>query len=228
MTIHRFLALLALLIAGVTHAQTALPPSSALTLISDVSREVSIPLMGNDRTWRNYRSVTLTRAPVQDSRAAWVYLLPGGGRVLLNSQTFAQNLVSGSQPDPQRLSESNTRPDQPLAAGMKWSLEQVDEFPPVDWCHDRKGKIISNFEVGQPEDFPLVIDGKPTTVKVLPVVEQGRWERCVSGKRFTRLLVSPEMQTVLSIEHVGFRTNGGVHESSYRFNVKEVKATPSN
>ena len=55
------------------------------------------------------------------------------------------------------------------------------------------------------------------------MVERGWLNRCYSGKRFTRLLVSKDLGAMVSIEHIGYNPQEQVHENSYRVNVKEIK-----
>ncbi len=206
---------------GMAHAQPTPSGTDTLTLIGETSRNISISFFGNERTWTDYRDTKLTRS--EDARGAWVYTFPGGSRVTFHPASAVQMLLPNGYVEPPTVSESNTRTTNELTTGQKWTVDRVNDFAPVEWCANTKGRVVSNFELLAPEDFAVLVDGKPTTLKVIPVIENGYWERCYQGKRYTRVLIAPEFKTVVSIEHIGYRPTGQPHESSYRFNVKEIK-----
>jgi hypothetical protein len=121
------------------------------------------------------------------------------------------------------FSQNSSRQGEGLESGAAWAAARTYAHAPASWCADPKAKFDSKFEVGVKEPYTLLIAGKETTIEVVPVVERGWWTKCVSGKRYTRLLVSRDLGAVVSIEHIGYTQQGQVHESSYRLNVKELK-----
>lgn len=120
------------------------------------------------------------------------------------------------------LATSSGKKDQPLEPGLTWKAERSSDSAPVSWCPSNKTQLESSFEVGAKEAYTLMIDDKPVTLDVVPVVEKGYWTRCYGGKRFTRYLVSKELGAIVSIEYIGYTPTGDVHDSSYRLSFKAI------
>lgn len=220
--LHQILCFMMLPLAmGMAHSQAVTPAVAPLQLIGETLRNISISFFGNERTWKDYRETKLTRT--EDARGSWLYAFPGGSQVIFHPESAVQMLLPNGYAEPPTVSETSTRSTKELTTGQKWTVDRVNDFAPVDWCANTKGRVVSNFEVAAPEDYPILLDGKSVVLKVIPVIENGYWERCYQGKRFTKVLISPEYKTVVSIEHIGYRPTGQTHESSYRLNVKEIK-----
>jgi hypothetical protein len=202
--------------------QAAASPLGAQPVLAvELARNVRPAFFGNDHTWidpqpgemRIDRSQPEQLQLIGTSGATWTLFL----------KSWVQTLKpAGQGADPVLVHES-TRPAGPLASGQKWTARMVADQAPVNWCADTKGMVEGEFEVGPPQPYALKMQGQTTSVDVLPVVEKGRWSRCVSGKRYTRLLYAPALDAVVSVEFISYRPNGQPHESSFRFNVKEVR-----
>jgi hypothetical protein len=141
----------------------------------------------------------------------------------MDSASFHQHRTGAGNSEAQNLRYTSTRAAGDLKEGMGWSGQMDADFPPAAWCKEAHSVTVSNFEVEPAEKYEVVVDGNPRSVTVLPVVERGTWNRCYTGKRFTRTLYSPELGVPVAIEHVGYTPTGQVHGSSYRINVKELR-----
>jgi hypothetical protein len=197
------------------------PLSAQQVMAVELARNVRPAFFGNDHTWidpqpgemRIDRSQPEQLQLIGTSGATWTLFL----------KSWVQTLKpAGQAADPVLVHES-TRPASPLASGQKWTARLVADQAPVSWCADTKGAVEGEFEVGPSQPYALKMQGQTTSLEVLPVVEKGRWSRCVSGKRYTRLLYAPALDSVVSVEFISYRPNGQPHESSFRFSVKEVR-----
>lgn len=206
-------------------AQTT--PVSALgaeaVLVTELSRNVRLGFFGREATWSNARPGELR---IDRSLPDQLQLIGSSGAVwTLHLQSWVQTVrPAGRAADPV-LSHESTRPPGALASGQKWTARMVAEQEPVSWCADSNGIVDSAFEVGPVQTYALKIDGQARNVEVLPVVEKGRWTRCVSGQRHTRLLYAPVLDSVVSVEFISYRPSGDPHESSFRFQVTEIRQT---
>jgi hypothetical protein len=208
-----------LLHSGAANSQSIAPLTGNAMLIAESSRKVS--LGWSDKTWSDY-----TPSELKWSRTAeGVEVLSGAtGAVLVDLKTYFQySVAAGVSKLTETVSENSTRDGKSLEANAAWKADRTYRTSPASWCQTNEHKVDSSFEVGPKEPYTLILDGKQVTLDVTPVVEQGWWTRCYSGKRYTRFLVSRELGTVVSIEHIGYTPQGYAHESSYRFNVKEIK-----
>lgn len=212
-------AALVLSVFGV-RAQGIAPLTDYTTLVTEFSRNVS--LGGSDKnTWSDY-----TPRSVKWSRTADGLEVIGGttANILVDTRTYLHYPVAvGVSQLSETVSQSTTRESQKLEPGTSWKADRTYTTAPVSYCAGNDHKVDSKFEVEPREPYKLVIDGKETTLEVIPVVERGWWTRCYSGKRYTRFLVSKDLGAVVSIEHIGYTGQGQAHESSYRLNVKEIK-----
>ena len=201
-------------------AQGIAPLTGNVLLVTEYTRNVSLG-WSDKKTWSDYtpRDVTWSRT------AEGLEVFSGAtASVLVDTKTYLQYPVAaGVSQLSETVSQSSTRTGNELEPGASWKAERTYTSTPATWCHDLKNYLDSKFEVEPREQYTLKIDGKDTTLEVTPVVERGWWNRCYSGKRFTRLLVSKDLGAVVSIEHIGYNPQGQVHESSYRVNVKEIK-----
>ncbi|MDP1611296.1 MAG: hypothetical protein Q8M11_09570 [Sulfuritalea sp.] len=201
-------------------AQGIAPLTGSVLFVTEFARDVSLG-WSDKKTWSGY-----TPREVKWSRAAdGVEVLAGTtASVLIDTKTYLHYpAAAGVSQLSETFSQSTTREGQSLEPGASWKAERTYASAPATWCHDNKNFLDSKFEVEPHEPYTLIIDGKETTLQVTPVVERGWWNRCYSGKRFTRLLVSKDIGAVVSIEHIGYTPQGQAHDSSYRLNVKEIK-----
>jgi hypothetical protein len=201
-------------------AQSFVPLTDNTTLVTEFSRNVS--LGGNDKnTWSDY-----TLRDMNWSRTADGLEVIRGTRasILVDTKTYLHFLVAvGVSQLSDTVSQSTTREGQKLEPGTSWKADRTYTTVPVSYCSSNDHKVDSKFEVEPGESYKLVVDGKETTLEVIPVVERGWWTRCYTGRRYTRLLVSKVLGAILSIEHIGYTGQGQAHETSYRLNVKEIK-----
>jgi hypothetical protein len=196
------------------------PLTGNMLLVTEYTRSVSLG-WSDKKTWSDYAPIEVTWARSADGLEVFSGAKSG---VLVDARTYLHYPVpAGVTQLSETISQSSTREGQKLEPGTSWKAERTYSSAPVSWCSSNNHNIDSKFEVEPREPYMLKIDGKETTLEVTPVVERGWWNRCYSGKRFTRLLVSRDLGAVVSIEHIGYTVQGQAHESSYRFNVKEVK-----
>ena len=120
------------------------------------------------------------------------------------------------------LEQNVTRSDPQLAPNMSWKLNRTFQNHPESWCSDSKFKVESSFETQAVEKYTLKINGQDTTIDVIPVVEKGFWTKCYSGKRYTRFLVSRDLDAVVSLGFLTYDPRGKLHESSFQLNVVEI------
>lgn len=201
-------------------AQGIAPLTGNVLFVTEHARDVS--LGGSDKnTWSGF-----TPRELKWSRAAEAVEVLAGvtASVLIDTKTYLHYPVAaGVSQLSETVSQSTTRAGQSLEAGASWKADRTYTTTPVSYCSNNNHNIDSKFEVYPQESYTLIIDGKETKLEVTPVVERGWWNRCYSGKRYTRFLVSKDLGAVVSIEHIGYTVQGQAHESSYRLNVKEIK-----
>ncbi len=201
-------------------AQGIAPLTGNVQLVTEFSRNVSLG-SSDKNTWSDY-----TPREVKWSRTAdGLEVLSGTtASILVDTKTYLHYpAAAGVSQLSETISQKSTREGQKLEPGTSWKAERTYSSPPVSWCSNNNHNIDAKFEVEPREPYMLKIDGQETTLEVTPVVERGWWNRCYSGRRFTRLLVSTDLGAVVSIEHIGYTGQGQAHESSYRVNVKEIK-----
>jgi hypothetical protein len=214
-------AALILSTAGV-FAQAVAPLTGNAVFVTEVAREVSFG-WGSKMTWSGY-----VPREVNWSRTADGLEVLGGtsASLLVDTGTYLHYPVAaGVSQLSGTISQGSTREGRKLEPGTSWKADRKYTTVPVTYCSSNDHSIDSKFEVGPGEPYVLKIDGNELTIEVTPVVENGWWNRCYSGKRFTRFLVSRDLGAVVSIEHVGYTPQGHAHESSYRLNVKEIKTS---
>ncbi len=201
-------------------AQGIVPLAGNVGFVTEIARDVSLG-GGDKNTWSGYAPADTTWS--RTSEGVEVF----GGKaasLLVDTKTYLHfPVAAGTTQLSQTVSQSSTRGDKALDPGAAWKADRTYTTTSVTYCHSDNHSVDSKFEVEPPETYKLVIDGKEMAVEVTPVVERGWWNRCYSGKRYTRLLVSKQLGAVLSIEHVGFTPQGQAHSSSFRLNVKEIK-----
>jgi hypothetical protein len=215
------LSVVALVFSSVsTFAQGIVPLTGNVLLVTEYTRNVSLG-WSDKKTWSDYapRELTWSRT------AEGLEVFSGQtANVIVDTKTYLHYFsAAGNAQLSETISQSSSREGPKLDSGTAWKAERTFATPSVSYCSDTKTKFDSKFEVEPRETYALKIDGKDTTLEVTPVVERGWWNRCYSGKRFTRLLVSQDLGAVVSIEFVSYTGQGQAHESSYRFNVKEIK-----
>jgi hypothetical protein len=219
----RLLALLFVVVfPGLAHAQGATTLSGSELFVTEFTRKVSLG-WSDKKSWSDFSTVEYMWS--RDSNKAELFVnLATGNNVFVDTDTLHNfQLRGGDLKHGETVQLETTRNNQPLDTGVTWKAEHTYKNYPASWCSDDRSRIDSKFEVGPKEPYTLIVFGKETIVDVVPVVETGWWSRCYSGKRYTRYLVSRDLDAVVSIEHVGFTPQGQAHESSYRFNVKEIK-----
>lgn len=219
-------AILFILSCGRALAQGLDPMTDKDQIVAEYSNTVSLG-WGGKMTWSNYlpTDVKWSRSPdglevISDSSDS---RLIDTKTYLHHPASLGGRQVAGAWQLTETVSQSTTRDGRMLQPGTTWKADRSYVGAPVSYCAHNTSKLDSKFEVGTPEPYALVINGKPTTLDVTPVVERGYWTRCYSGKRYTRFLVSKDLDAVVSIEHVGYTPSGPAHESSYRLNIKEIK-----
>jgi hypothetical protein len=216
-TIRCTIAALSLAAAQLTFAQiTPIADSDIITLES--SRTVSVGWSSN--TWTNYQ---VSRSPITLTRTAdSAHILRGGGLALtFDIGTFLQYQSVGL---PQFAEKKSTRDGKPLEAGLEWKAEVTAVGRPATWCASTDNtKNDSKFEVQPAEKYTLKINEVDTILEVLPVLEKGWWTRCISGKRWARSLYSKDLDAIVSLEFLSYTSQGQLHESSFRYNIKEIK-----
>ena len=201
---------------------TPLAPTD--TVLAESSQTPKTTWLGKVEGWEKYEPRTYTVKRGEGS----LQVLDGGvreriSRLMLDTHSFSTIGYTQAQA-PRVVSIKTTRPAGDLQAGMKWASRITYETPPPSWCpSESQASHDSTFEVGPQETHVLRIDGKDTTLSVLPVVEQGAWNRCYTGKRYQRLLWSPELQTVVAIELQTYDPTGKLHPASFDLQVKEVQ-----
>ena len=201
-------------------AQGIAPLTGNVLLVTEYTRNVSLG-SSDKNTWSDY-----TPREVRWSRTAdGLEVLSGTtASLLVDTKTYLHYPVAaGVSQLSETISQSSTREGRKLEPGTSWKAERTYASAPVSWCSSTNHNIDAKFEVEPLEPYTLKVDGKEITLEVIPVVERGWWNRCYSGKRFTRFLVSKDLGAVVSIEHIGYTGQGQAHESSYRVNVKEIK-----
>lgn len=201
-------------------AQGIAPLTGNVLLVTEYTRNVSLG-WSDKKTWSDYAPRELTWSHTADGLEVF-----SGAKasVLVDTKTYLHYAAgAGISQLSETFSQSSTREGQKLDPGTSWKAERTYASAPVSWCANNSHNIDAKFEIEPREPYTLKIYGKDTTLEVTPVVERGWWTRCNSGKRFTRLLVSKDLGAVVSIEHIGYTGQGQAHESSYRFNVKEIK-----
>jgi hypothetical protein len=190
-------------------------------ITSELSRTVSVGWSKN--TWSNFQ---LSRSPISLVRTPeGAQILRGGGTALaFDMSTFFQYQGAGL---PQFVEKKSNREDKPLTVGQTWKAEVTNVGQPAAWCSSTNNtKFDSKFEVEATEKYTLKINDVETTIEVLPVQEKGYWIRCYSAKRLVRSLYSKDLDAVVSLEFISYNTTGQVHESSFRYNMKEIKRMP--
>lgn len=201
-------------------AQGIAPLTGNVLLVTEYTRNVSLG-WSDKKTWSDYAPREVTWSRTADGLEVFSDARSG---VLVDTSTYLHYPVAaGVSQLSETVSQNSTREGQKLEPGTSWKAERTYSSAPVSWCSSNNHNIDAKFEVEPREPYILKIDGKETTLEVTPVVERGWWNRCYSGKRFTRLLVSKDLGAVVSIEHIGYTVQGQAHESSYRVNVKEIK-----
>lgn len=201
-------------------AQGIAPLTGSVLFVTEVARDVSFG-WSDKKAWSGYVPTEMKWSRAVDGLEIFAGKT---ANILIDTKTYFQyGAAAGESQLSETFSQSSTREGQSLEPGATWKADRTYAGQPATWCHDTKSNYDSKFEVDPREAYTLLIDGKETTLEVTPVVERGWWNRCYSGKRFTRLLVSREIGAVLSIEHVGYTPQGQAHSSSYRMNVKEIK-----
>lgn len=201
-------------------AQGIAPLIGNVVLVTEYTRNVSLG-WSDKKTWSDYAPREIAWSRTADGLEVFSGTTAG---VLVDTKTYLHYLVAaGVTQLSETVSQSSTREGQKLEPGSSWKAERTYGSTPVSWCSSNNHNIDAKFEVEKPESYSLKIDGKEITLEVIPVLERGWWNRCYSGKRFTRFLVSKDLGAVVSIEHIGYTVQGQAHESSYRFNVKEIK-----
>ena len=201
-------------------AQGIAPLTGNVLLVTEYARNVSLG-SSDKNIWSDYAQRDFSWSRTADG----LEVFSGAtASVLVDTTTYLHYPVAaGVSQLSETFSQSSTRTGNALEPGASWKAERTYTSTPASWCYDLKNYLDSKFEVGPREPYTLKIDGKEITLEVTPVVERGWWNRCYSGKRFTRLLVAKGLGAVVSIEHIGYNPQGQVHESSYRVNVKEIK-----
>lgn len=213
------MVLLALLVAGSCCAQTVAqqPPRAA---VAALSREVALSFFGNDVSWRNEAVGTLT-----ETRPEGEIVLTGAqSAVWVHLGTFLHHRGRPGQPHAPDIRFGGGRPPGPLTPSQRWRASMASTGAPVPWCVEEQQSVDSAFNVEAQQPYAIKVDGVERQVQVLPVVEQGTWTRCYTGKRSTRLLFAPELGTVVAIEHLSYNPQGRVHESSFRLRLTELRS----
>jgi len=198
-------------------AQGVAPLAGNALFVTEVTRNVGT----DNKTWSGYKPSELTWSRSPEG----VEVLTGKtSAILVDTRTYLHYPVAaGVTQLTETISQSTTREGLALEPGISWKAERTYANPPASWCSSSRSNLDSKFEIEQIEPYTLIIDGKETTLQVTPVVERGWWNKCYSGKRYTRFLVSKDLGAVIAIEHIGFTPQGQAHESSYRWNVKEIR-----
>lgn len=187
---------------------------------AELSKSVRPAWFNDDHRWSGAEPVDLR---INRTRPE-LLMLDGsnGGQIVVFHRSWLQTVRRIGAAEEAPSVHDSTRPEGALAPGQKWKSRLVAEQPPVDWCSDTRGQIEGDFEVGKAQTYNLVVNGQPQSLDVLPVVERGQWTRCFSGKRYTRMLYAPALDTVVSLEFITYRTTGQPHEASFRLQVKEI------
>lgn len=120
------------------------------------------------------------------------------------------------------IEQTFTRTEPQLLPNISWKLDRKFQNSPASWCSQDHYRVESTFETQAPEKYTLKINGQDTTLEVIPVVEKGYWYKCYAGKRYTRFLVSKDLNAVLSIGFLTYNPRGQLHELSFRANVLEI------
>jgi hypothetical protein len=201
-------------------AQGVAPLAGHVLFVTEFSRNVSLGTSDKNK-WSDYTSRNLTWSRTADGLEVFT---GSAASVLVDTKTYLHYPAApGTSQLSETVSQSSTREGQKLDPGTSWKADRTYVSVPVSYCSSNNHNIDSKFEVATQEPYTLIIDGKETTLQVTPVVERGWWNRCYSGRRYTRLLVSKDLGAVVSVEHIGYTGQGQAHESSYRFNVKEIQ-----
>jgi hypothetical protein len=213
-----FAAMAILSVSATAQVNSNITPLTDVDKITvEVSRNVAVGWSGN--SWSNYR---LSSEPLSIRRQTTeMHTLSNAGFALtFDTGSFFQMIGNTSN---LVTDKSSSRESKPLAAGQSWKAKIVYTGQPASWCPSTlETKFDSSFEVQQAEKINLKINGQDTTLDVLPVLEKGWWNRCVSGKRLVRSLYSPALDAVVSLEFLSYNPQGQVHEVSFRYNFKEI------
>lgn len=220
---NRLVVALLLICHSLANAQGVVSLSGNEVFVTEYSSNVSIG-WGDKKTWSDYAPLEIKWSREADNAELFANPVTGNN-VLVDTATFHNyKLRGGDRKHGQTIQLDSTRNNRPLSTGLTWKAEHTYKSYHASWCaSDDNSRIDSKFEVKSIEKYTLIVFGKEVTLDVLPVVEEGWWNRCYSGRRYTRLLISKDLDAIVSIEHVGYTPRGPVHESSYRMNVKEIK-----
>jgi hypothetical protein len=214
------IALCAMAGTGAWSQEPLQPLPTGTKLVAEYSRQVSLAMFSGDRSWSEYRAVETVF--VREATGELLLTAAPDLSLRLDPVSFLHYRAGFGNPVAQDLKMSAARQPGQVAAGMRWQAELTADFPPASWCKDARWTVVSSIEIEPAELYEIAVAGQPMKVRVLPVVERGTWNRCYTGRRYTRTLYSPELGTILSVEHVGYTPTGQAHASSYRVNVKEI------
>ena len=205
-------------------AQAIAPITEKDTLLAEVSRNVSLGFSMARSTWEKYSPMEVKVS--KTAEGYWLLTTDSTGRnarITIDPKSFMHRDDSAGAVLSQIVELTTTHANVALEPGTTWKSEQRTIVAPRAYCSHNNLRLTSDYEVQASQNYTLKINGTETVIQVLPVVANGWWNDCYSGRRYTRYLVSKELGTVVSIEHIGLEPGGWPHESSYRLDIKEIK-----
>lgn len=194
------------------------PLGKSASYVVDYTQNVSSAFSG-DVNGRDYQRIAVQFLRTEEGLERWA---GPTSTLLIDPKTLffvADQFGDGKIAD---VEDKNTRNELPLSAKMAWKSDRTIQAAAVPWCKDTKSRVDSKFETLPAEKYSLKINGQDASIDVIPVVERGYWYRCYSGKRYSRILVSKELNAVVSVAYLTYDPTGNLHSSSNRVNVVEI------
>lgn len=217
---------MAALHADLSMAQEAakpLPPLPAGTVLrTEVSRtpDAEFYFTGKPaKSWKNW------------TPGAWTFLKRDGlvsyyrnsvNDVRFDASTFI-NAATALYKEHEVREQAGQRPAGPLQPGQTWEARMRYVASPVNWCSDPETTLTGDFEVQATEPYTVKIDDQEVTLQVNPVIRRGYWQRCYRGPQTQRLIWSPELGVLLSVELLTYSPDRKLDPYSYVMRVTSIE-----
>ncbi len=212
---------------AMAQAQEAAPPirtiQAGAILRTEVSRTPDTELNWNGkpaRAWRNWTPGAWTLLKMDGPVS---YYRNSVNDVRFDALAFT-NTATTLYKEHHILEQKGQRPEGPLQSGQKWQASVRYISNPVNWCASLETKLTGDFEVQDTEPYTLKIDGQEVTLQVQPVVRRGYWQRCYQGPQTQRVIWSPQLGVLLSLELLSYDPQSRLDPYSYIMRVTSIES----